>query len=440
MGILILCAIYLVKLLCYQLGIRILFGLHVKKKVWIVACIITPVLMGVLIPLMAIILPINEAARNFLVSIGAVLVLFVSIEGKSVEKGVGPLLTLLLVECVDGIFTYPCQTLVQYIGSDYGKRLAYLASEICTLTCMYILIIVKMNMNSYKKTHIKSMIYLIIGIIAASMMLCLGIFNKIISFLSVDAYTVLYNVIYIAITISIFLLIIFVIYIKNTHERMEQLLKTEQLLKESQVNYYRVVLKKEDNTRKYRHDMMNHLIFIQDILNKKKLDDAQKYLSSILGGFQKIQNTYYVVGNEMIDTIMNYFFGMLPKDTKIEIRGRCPVEIDMEDTEICVIFSNVFQNAVEEIIENKLKNANVIVTSKKGRQFVEYNVRNTLYREIDRKRMDRNGFPKTHKLDKNNHGIGLINVKNTVDKSNGKFEWFQESGYFCVNIILPIKS
>ncbi len=61
----------------------------------------------------------------------------------------------------------------------------------------------------------------------------------------------------VAISISIFLLVIFVVYIKNTNERMEQLLKTERLLKESQVNYYKRSLRKEADTRKYRHDMIN---------------------------------------------------------------------------------------------------------------------------------------------------------------------------------------
>jgi len=58
----------------------------------------------------------------------------------------------------------------------------------------------------------------------------------------------------------------------------------------------------------------------------------------------EIQKMYYSIGNEMVDIIMNYFFGMLPQDVHIELKGRCPVNIDMNDTDMCTVFSNLFQN------------------------------------------------------------------------------------------------
>ena len=226
---------------------------------------------------------------------------------------------------------------------------------------------------------------------------------------------------------------------KLKRRKRKQLLNTEQLLKESQVNYYKRALKKEADTRQYRHDMVNHLIYAQELLTNQKEKDAQAYLSSILGGFKKIQSAYYVTGNEMVDTIMNYFLGILPKSAKIIIVKKCPVEIDMEDTEICTIFSNIFQNAIEEITENSINDAEIIVDVLKGRQYVEYSIKNTMVTKIDAKRVDKNGLLKSHKIDKQNHGIGLTNVKRSIENNHGSFEWRQEDGYFCVKIILPIK-
>ena len=282
------------------------------------------------------------------------------------------------------------------------------------------------------------MIYIVIGVIVISMLFCLMLLNQATEYIHFKKYIVFCNLLNVTILFSIFFLVIFVIYIKNTHERMEQLLKTEQLLKEAQVNYYNQALKKELDTRKYRHDMVNHLICVQEFLSKNKIEDAQQYLASILGGFKKIQNTYYIIGNEMVDTIINYFFGMLPNSVTIDIRGKCPVNIDMEDTDICTIFSNLLQNVVEEINRNDKVNAHIIIEAQKGRQYVEYKIRNSLFSEIEEN--DSIKLPISHKHDKKNHGIGMLNVINAVERNHGEFDWSQEDGYFCVSVILPIKN
>lgn len=430
MEILILCGIYLVELACYLLTLRTLFEVQRKSSIWMVAGLFLTVVIGVL--------PISMSGKNVLVTVSAVGAMFTVIEGSIIEKCVRLILAFLLLECIESIFVRPCEEFLEFIQNIYTININYFIIKCCTVLSVFMLSVVKRKFN-YKKTHINSVIYFVVGMIAVSMIFCLTFLNQVIVHYNNNRYLLLCNILNFAILISIFLLVVFIIYIKKTHERMEQLLKTEQLLKESQVNYYKQILKKETDTRKYRHDMINHLIYVQDILSKNRFIDAQKYLSSILGGFKKIQNTYYVIGNEMVETIMNYFFGMLSTNVKIEIRGKCPIVFDMEDTDVCTIFSNLFQNAVEEIKDNNLINAVIIVEVRKGVQFVEFNMKNSLSFEIDNKFIDKNGLPRSHKKDKQNHGIGMLNMKRAIERNNGKFEWNQKDGYFCVNIILPIK-
>lgn len=431
MEILILCGIYLVELACYCLGLRILFEVHYRTKVWMALGILVPVVVGVL--------PIDDIVeRVALVGISVIVIAFFSITGKILEKGAKLVLIVLLLECLDGIFVHFCEQVLEFYNVQYLISLKYLMANFSGMICVLLLNLIMENVT-HKKTHINSGIYYLIAIIAAAMMYCLAILNHVKNFLPNDKYILICNVLNIVILFSVFLLVVFIVYIKNTHEKMEQLLKTEQLMKELQVNYYKQMLKKENDTRKYRHDMVNHLTYVRDILAKNKVDDAKRYLSSILGGFRKIQNTYYVIGNEMIEIIMNYFFGMLPKGVKIEIRGKCPVVFNMEETDVCTIFSNLFQNAVEEIIENGLVEATIIIEVHKGIEYVEYNIKNTMVSELDEKSIDNSGLPKSHKLDKQNHGIGMLNVKNTVERNYGKFKWKQNDGYFCVDVILPIK-
>lgn len=429
MEILLLLGIYFVELLCYQAVMRMLFQVNVTTKKWMI--------LGGVLPLVIGVMPVNIAGKNFLVTFAVFVILFLSIEGTIINKGIRLVLSLLFNGCIDDIFRYSFEKM--FINEAYTEPLSCLMAKCCTFVSVLVLSYLKVKSKKYKMTHINSAIYFIIGIFIMLMLFCLGILNKVSSYFPNNRYIVLCNILDITIIISIFLLVVFIIYIKNTNERMEQLLKTERLLKESQVNYYKQILKKETDTRKYRHDMVNHLVYIQESLSRNQISQAGQYLANLLGGFRKIQSTYYVIGNEMVDTIMNYYFGMLSDTVNIEIRGKCPVIIDVEDTDLCTIFSNIFQNAVEEIIENNIKNAHIIIEVRKGQQYVEYNIRNSILLELDEKCINKYGLPKSHKQDKRNHGIGMVNIKNAIEKNHGKFDWKQEKGYFCVNVILPIK-
>ncbi len=431
MEALILCGIYLIELICYYFGLRILFEVKQKSWTWIVAGIFVTIVIGVL--------PMDAANKNVLVTISVIGVMFLSAEEKVKETAIKVLLGFLLFECMDFIFSQPCRIFLKFIGIYYNRSLYYFVTKCCVVICVFLLYLVKERIINYRQTYINSGIYIILSVIAALMMFSLGILDQVSSYLFNERFIIFCAILNMALFICIFLLVVFVIYIKKTHERMEQLLKTERILKESQVNHYKQILKRESDTRQYRHDMIGHLVYIRNVLKKNRKDDAQRYLESIIGGFEEIQNTYYVTGNEMVDTIMNYFFGMLSKDVKIIIKGRCLTEIDMEDTDVCTIFSNLFQNAVEEIVENHIPDMCIIIEVQKGKRYVKYSIINSLVHKIDKEAIDKNGFPKSHKPDKRNHGIGMLNVKNAVEKGVGNFEWYQREGCFCVEVILPLK-
>lgn len=427
MQILILCGIYAVELFCYQLGLRILFEVRLKTKVWMFVGLVLPVLIGVM--------AVDAVGKNVLVSLSSVIVIFLSAEGKIREKGIQLALVFLLLICIDNLYASIPQCFV--FGEEYKMNMSYLEVKFWEGMVVIVLKILKSKLLKLKKIHINSIIYFLLGIILLSVLFSLGALRYAKMYLVNSKFKDFCDILDITSYVSISLLIVFIIYIKNTHERMEQLLKIEQLMKESQVNYYKQLLKKESKTRKYRHDMVNHLVYLQEILKNNHVENARKYVEDILGGFKRIQNTYYVIGNEMVDTIMNYFLGMLPESVDIEIHGKYPIELAMEDIDICTIFANAFQNAVEEINENPLQKAAIKIEVAKGRQYAEYVITNSMYTDIV---IGKNGLPKSDKIDKKNHGIGMMNMIETVERNKGRFQWCQKDGYFCVALTLPIKN
>lgn len=432
MEIIVLCAIYVVELIWFQLGLKTLFNVKQKFKKWMIFGIIYPIVIGYL--------PVDSSGKNVLITLFVMGMMFLSLKGKVVDKVIKIALVLIFLSCLDEIFLYICEQIYHLDKMiDIKYNVEYFITKCCTSTCLLILLYIIKSTRITKTIHISSFIYLIIGIIAVCMMFCLAVLNYAKQYFLDIRFIIVCNFLFVAVYISIFLLVTFVIYIKNTHERMERLLKTEQLLKETQVSHYRQLLKKEEDTRNYRHDMNNHLIYLQELLSRNKIEDARNYLEQIQGNFRNIQKTYYVTGNEMIDAIMNYFFGMLPDTVTVKIIGKCPVEFDIEDTDICTIFSNLFQNVVEEIISNQILHAKIEIRLEKGKDYIKYQIKNTLHQEIKLNKRNHNDLPVTSKKDKRNHGIGLTNVRMAVERNRGTFAWNQSDGYFSVNVILPMK-
>lgn len=50
---------------------------------------------------------------------------------------------------------------------------------------------------------------------------------------------------------------------------------------EKQVDYYKTLLNQEEDTKKFRHDIKNHIICIEELLDSGKLEDVKLYLQDI---------------------------------------------------------------------------------------------------------------------------------------------------------------
>ena len=105
---------------------------------------------------------------------------------------------------------------------------------------------------------------------------------------------------------------------------------------------------------------------------------------------------------------------------------------DVDAFDLCVIFSNLLSNAVEaaEQVEEG-RERKISISCGSFRERICIRVSNTCRISETSKR--RHG---TTKSDFRNHGFGLLNIRNTVGKSNGEFTIREENGIFTAEIVL----
>ena len=213
---------------------------------------------------------------------------------------------------------------------------------------------------------------------------------------------------------------------KNHYKNISEI--NENLLK-SQENYYTMLLQKDRDTIKFRHDISNHINCMYLLFENGQYDELREYFDKIgasLSGLRPSVST----GNDMINAILNDAADKYP-EVRYEIEGKVPDKISLSNMDICTIFSNLFDNAFNAAGKSEEKLVTVSFRFVGGNFFCE--VKNT----IDHKVSITNNELITEKADKANHGHGTYNARNCAEKNNGEITYSCDEKFFFAELVLP---
>lgn len=222
-------------------------------------------------------------------------------------------------------------------------------------------------------------------------------------------------------------LLINMLVTRNVHKENEKLAK--QFL-ESQNEHYQYLEKREYETKKFRHDIKNHLLLLENLINTGKYEDAEEYLSNINEKVSSFNNQISV-NNGIADAILNRFYTEAKEiGITLKVSGHFPLECYITAYDICTVFSNLLSNAIraESEAEGKIVEVNIKYIENKVLLTVENDYINEL-NEVD-------GIFKTTKEDSLGHGYGLSNVRECVEKNGGYLSISTDNQRFKVMIMM----
>lgn len=137
-------------------------------------------------------------------------------------------------------------------------------------------------------------------------------------------------------------------FFKQTREHL--ILKSEQDLLKTQVTSAQTHLEEIQNSQQktliYRHDMRHHLSLINSYLSDNNQDGAAKYIAEVEKSIdetivEKFCNNYTV---NLI--LSSYIKKAKNENIKVETEIDLPEKTDISDMDLCVIFANAIENAV----------------------------------------------------------------------------------------------
>lgn len=226
----------------------------------------------------------------------------------------------------------------------------------------------------------------------------------------------------------------FIIYVKNANDNYRELLELEEKLRTSQQYNYEILLAKEEETREFRHDINNHLICLREIVANGNLSAIEEYLNDMNMTIYHIQKKHFSTGNEIVDAIVNYYIQQLDEDVVLSVKGVCIHTIEISNMELCSIVSNLMQNAIDALHNQKHGEKYLKIRIDTTQDVFELKVSNSMEEEPV---MKTNGLPVTSKTDKKHHGIGLEHVKKVIEQAKGLFFIQIKNKEFLVTVILP---
>ncbi len=198
-------------------------------------------------------------------------------------------------------------------------------------------------------------------------------------------------------------------------------------------NQLEVIMESQNRVRALRHDMKNHILALQILVQRKEAEETDKYLDS-MKNFMTNPEEYVKTGNDAVDSLLNYKIQKADEvlnvvETKISI----PEQLRLRSFDLNVLLGNLLDNAIDASMQTEDKKLKITIKLDKGILFL--NICNSCQMIADGKK----NFLETTKEDKANHGIGLKNVRRIVEKYHGDITFFYENNIIQTDVMMYVK-
>lgn len=211
------------------------------------------------------------------------------------------------------------------------------------------------------------------------------------------------------------------------------LLQQEQDKIKTDITYYDILEKQNNNLRTYAHDAKNHLSAIKNLNTNPEIDIYISKMTERLAEYGKVCHS----GNHTLDVVIDKYVTECDLNNiafEFDIKNNNLSQVEPHD--LVAILGNLLDNALEAAEQSQDKMVSI-----------ETDFRNNFSVIIVSNSCDKNPqlsnseLPVTTKSNKRLHGFGLKSVRKTIKKYNGDiaFDYISKEKVFIVTIMLDEK-
>lgn len=196
--------------------------------------------------------------------------------------------------------------------------------------------------------------------------------------------------------------------------------------------HYEEVESMYKQVRGWRHDYKNHIQTMKAHLQMKEYDMLDEYLETLNADLMEI-DTVLKTGNVMVDAILNSKLTLAKnKGIKVKSDAKVPACLNISETDLCVILSNLIDNAIEAVLKTQedKRFIRIYLGIFKGQFYIS--VSNSVGSRLKKSGKE---YLTTKK---GMHGFGLKRIDTIVAKYGGYVNRQDETDVFATEVMLPI--
>lgn len=212
---------------------------------------------------------------------------------------------------------------------------------------------------------------------------------------------------------------------QSEYENREQLYK-EQI--KSQTKHLDDILVMQNQIKGFRHDIKNHWIALRGYFQRNDYEGGIQYIDEMSD--KLIDSETIDTGNVALDAIISTK-KVLAEEKNITFTStvQIPEKLPIDATDICIIFGNSLDNAIEACEKIKTEDKYIKLSVIFEEDAILCKVSNTISKG---KKLSM----KTTKADSENHGFGLENIKQALSKYNHVLKIDQTDDEFILSFII----
>lgn len=183
-------------------------------------------------------------------------------------------------------------------------------------------------------------------------------------------------------------------------------------------------------TSSIRHDLKNHMLSIRALIESGDAEESLNYIANIMSDIGTRGNLS-ATGNTVVDSVINFKIQEAEhRNIRSNLDLNIPEHLSIPSFDMTIILGNLLDNAIRAAYKVEDSVLNIKLSYDKGRLLIR--VDNPYLGEIS----ERDGDLVTTDDDKENHGIGLRNVKKVIQKYDGTMTIDYGNGLFSISVLL----
>ena len=193
-----------------------------------------------------------------------------------------------------------------------------------------------------------------------------------------------------------------------------------------------IMRQSQEETRSQRHELLHHALALEEMLAQNQPERAAAYIRSLRERVAALPTGAYS-DNLVVNAVAGHYLNLAKAEgCRVDTDIKTGEGIPMRDEDLCVLLTNILENALEACRAMQDRQACFISLriSSNGEHMVL-----TCENSTDAVTPDaENGVIPSSKPDAHNHGYGIPAIRRTVDNYYGMLKLSNQNGRFTVKI------